>query len=64
MKTDQEISELMQARFMSLTLAPCDNRGTVRTGMDWFNRYMIYPWERPSEFEQVTNTSDSGMLQR
>lgn len=45
--------ELMAARWRSKTCAPYDNPGTVRTGREWFNRYMLHPWERGSDFELV-----------
>ena len=45
--------ELLAAHWRSKTLAPYDNIGTVRTGREWFNRYMLHPWERPSDFELV-----------
>ncbi len=45
--------ELMAARWKSKTCAPYDNPGTVRTGKEWFDRYMLFAWERPSYFELV-----------
>ena len=45
--------ELMAACWRSKTCAPYDNPGTVRTGREWFNRYMLHPWERGSDFELV-----------
>lgn len=40
-------------KFKSKLLFPADNIGTVRTGKEWFNRYAIFPWEHPRDFEQV-----------
>lgn len=45
--------ELMSGRWRNKTCAPYDNPGTVRTGREWFNRYMLHPWERGSDFELV-----------
>ena len=45
--------ELMAAHWRSKTFAPYDSQGTVRTGREWFNRYMLHPWERGSDFELV-----------
>ena len=45
--------ELMAANWRNLKLAPYDNCGTVRTGKQWFDRYMLFAWERPSDFELV-----------
>lgn len=41
-------------KYKSLTLAPFDNIGTIRTEKEWFDRYMILPGERPKDFELVT----------
>jgi len=43
--------ELMAARWRSTVCAPYDNRGTVRIGREWFDRYMLYPWEYGRDFE-------------
>lgn len=46
--TDRETKMLRSYRL--LKLARYDDIGTVRTGKQWFDRYMIYPWERPGDF--------------
>ena len=45
--------ELMAAKWRSTKLSVYDNIGTVRTGREWFDRYMLLPWERNSCFEFV-----------
>lgn len=33
-------------KYKTTKLFPRDNIGTIRTGQEWFDRYMIYPWEQ------------------
>ena len=40
--------------YKSTLLLPADNIGTIRTGKQWFDRYMIFPWERGG-FEVVNS---------
>lgn len=42
-KQDQERMSLL---YESTLLLPYDDQGTVRTGKGWFDRYMIFPWEK------------------
>ncbi len=44
---------LMSSRWMNNLLLPYDDRGTVRTGKEWFDRYMVFPWEKGNEFTKV-----------
>jgi hypothetical protein len=44
-------------KYKSKWLMPYDDRFTVRTGLEWFNRYMLRPDERPDYFEEVNNGS-------
>ena len=43
---DGEIKRRLALKYKSVLLLRYDNIGTVRTGQEWFDRYMIYPWER------------------
>jgi hypothetical protein len=43
----------MSLKYESTKLLRFDDIGTVRTGLDWFNRYMTYPWER-DDFKLAT----------
>lgn len=49
--------ELMAARWRITVCATYDSPGTVRTGRQWLNRYMLRPWERGSDFCLVTDCS-------
>ena len=53
MSTHRTKKELMSATWMNNFIIHGDNRNTVRTGKDWFDRYMIYPWEKGSDFSEV-----------
>jgi hypothetical protein len=44
--TKQEIKRRLSLMYKSTKLLPYDDIGTVRSGKEWFDRYMIYPWER------------------
>ena len=45
--------ERMAALYRITVCAPYDSPGIVRTGREWFDRYMMHPWERGSDFELV-----------
>ena len=45
--------ELMAASWRITVCAPYDNPSTVRTGREWFNRYMLHARERGGDFELV-----------
>jgi len=50
--------ELMAAKWKNNILLPRDDRNTVRTGKEWNDRYMIYPWEKGRDYSEVkANTS-------
>lgn len=49
----EETKQKLTLKYRSKLLMVADSIGTIRTGQQWFDRYMIFPWERPSEFEQV-----------
>jgi len=42
--------ELLSASWRNNILLPYDNRNTIRTGQEWFDRYMMYPWEKGTDF--------------
>ena len=51
--TDDSMRRL-RLNYRSTLLLRYDNIGTVRTGCEWFDRYMVFPWERGG-FEIVQN---------
>lgn len=51
---DHEISRRLALTYRSVKLLPYDDIGTIRSGRAWFDRYMVFPWER-SGFEAVPN---------
>jgi hypothetical protein len=50
---DNDRKRRMSLKYESTKLLRFDDIGTVRTGLDWFNRYMTYPWER-DDFKLAT----------
>jgi hypothetical protein len=45
--------ELLSAKWRNNILLPSDDRNIVRTGKEWFDRYMVYPWEKGKDFSEV-----------
>jgi hypothetical protein len=50
--TPENKAKLMEQKYRSTKLLHYDNIGTIRTGKEWFDRYMIYCWE-VGDFEVV-----------
>ena len=44
--SNDEIKRRLALNYKSTLLLRYDDIGTVRTGQAWFDRYMIFPWER------------------
>lgn len=42
--------ELCKLKFKNNVCLLYDSIGTVRTGREWFDRYMIFPWEKGNDF--------------
>ena len=53
--------ELLQNLYRSTLLLRYDDIGTTRTGKEWFNRYMIHPWEK-NGFELVEVSQETPRL--
>lgn len=43
----------MNQSFASKLLMAHDDIGTIRTGRQWFDRYMVFPWEMPQYFAPI-----------
>ena len=44
--SNDEIKRRLALNYKSTLLLRYDDIGTVRTGQAWFDRYMIFQWER------------------
>ena len=44
--SEDEKQKRLALTYKSTLLLPYDNIGTVRTGKAWFDRYMVFSWER------------------
>lgn len=51
--------ELMSMRWRLKCLARYDNPGTVRTGKEWLDRYLIAAWDHP-DFESAPPPAPEG----
>lgn len=58
--SDEEKCYLMSALWQLTVCCQYDGPGTVRTGREWFDRYMIFPWERRGDFVLVSVSNPDG----
>lgn len=50
MASSRTKDEQMAMRWEITVCTSYDNPGTIRTGREWFDRYMLYPWECGNDF--------------